>query len=100
MDMDTAATRTLTGVRPTSGRQDRVALDARAASRRARLDRAARAAAAVGGVTSLAVVLLGPAQPAASAAVGSTVVFAVDAVQPAVMVAQQRGGTTTTGASE
>jgi hypothetical protein len=93
MDEHTA-TRNPVGIRPDA---ERAALDARAASRRGRLDRAARAAAAVGGITSLAVVLLGPAQPATSAAVGSTAVVVVDAIQPAVALVQHRGGAGSTG---
>jgi hypothetical protein len=95
MDEDTAANRS--PARP--GSSDSVGLDARAAFRTRRRDRAIRAAAAVGGVASLAVVLLGPAQPAAAAARGTTIVAAVDTVQPAVTLTGQHGAASTTRSS-
>jgi hypothetical protein len=95
MDMDTAANRS--PARPVS--YDSVGLDARAAFRVRRRDRAIRAAATVGGVASLSMVLLGPAQPAAVAAGGTTIVAAVDTVQPAVTLTGQPGTTSTTRSS-
>jgi hypothetical protein len=91
MDEDTAASRST--ARPVS--RDSVGLDARAAFRVRRRDRAIRAAAAVGGVASLAMVLLGPAQPAAVAASGTTIVAAVDTVQPAATLTGQPAATST-----